>query len=88
MHLMLKLETSPHLDGITAKFSSIFFCSGTDTPTLNETGGFYGMEWIEKLNEAITYMEEHLTDEIDLSLLFSRNKAATSVRAYIMSAFH
>ena len=22
------------------------------------------MEWIEKLNEAITYMEEHLTEEI------------------------
>ena len=36
---------------------------------LNETGGFYGMEWIEKLNEAITYMEEHLTDEIDYEQL-------------------
>ncbi len=27
------------------------------------------MEWIEKLNEAITYMEEHLTDEIDYEQL-------------------
>lgn len=36
---------------------------------LNETGGFYGMEWIEKLNEAIAYMEEHLTDEIDYEQL-------------------
>lgn len=27
------------------------------------------MEWIEKLNEAINYMEEHLTDEIDYEQL-------------------
>lgn len=27
------------------------------------------MEWIEKLNEAISYMEEHLTDEIDYEQL-------------------
>lgn len=36
---------------------------------LKSTGGFFIMEWIEKLNEAIGYMEEHLTDEIDYEQL-------------------
>ncbi len=32
-------------------------------------GGFNIMEWIERLNQAIGYMEEHLTDEIDYEQL-------------------
>lgn len=27
------------------------------------------MEWIERLNEALNYMEEHMTDEIDIRQL-------------------
>ena len=33
------------------------------------TGGLSDMEWIDRLNEAINYMEEHLTDAVDYEQL-------------------
>lgn len=35
----------------------------------NLSGGFYSMEWIERLNGAISYIEDHLTDGIDYEQL-------------------
>ncbi len=31
------------------------------------------MEWIERLNDAISYIEEHLTDDMDYEQLYGRD---------------